>query len=68
MPGACVRVRLPGQCTYQRRSRWLSRRRTPSTPIPKPGEAGFGPGEKGDSIEEGRENSQADDEKDDGDS
>ena len=28
----------------------------PEHPDPKPGEAGFGPGEKGDSIEEGREN------------
>jgi hypothetical protein len=28
----------------------------PEHPDPKPGEAGFGPGEEGDSIEEGREN------------
>jgi hypothetical protein len=28
----------------------------PENPGPKAGEAGFGPGEKGDSIEEGREN------------
>ena len=27
----------------------------PEHPDPKPGEAGFGPGEEGDSIEEGRE-------------
>ena len=30
----------------------------PEHPDPKPGEAGFGPGEKGDSIEEGRENAE----------
>jgi len=40
----------------------------PEHPDPKPGEAGFGPGEEGDSIEEGREGGQADDDKDDSDS
>ena len=30
----------------------------PKHPDPKPGEAGFGPGEQGDSIEEGREGNQ----------
>jgi hypothetical protein len=34
---------------------------------PKPGEAGFGPGEHGDSIEEGRENAKKDDDKNDDD-
>jgi len=37
----------------------------PKHPDPKPGEAGFGPGEHGDSIEEGREATQGKDEKDD---
>jgi hypothetical protein len=37
----------------------------PEHPDPKPGEAGFGPGEHGDSIEEGREATKDDDEKDD---
>ena len=32
----------------------------PEHPDPKPGEAGFGPGEHGDSIEEGREKSDQD--------
>ena len=35
----------------------------PENPDPEPGEGGFGPGEHGESIEEGREN--APDEKDD---
>ena len=36
----------------------------PEHPDPKPGEAGFGPGEEGDSIEEGRDKKDDDDEKD----
>ena len=40
----------------------------PEHPDPKPGEAGFGPGEKGDSIEEGREGNQGGDEQGSGDS
>ncbi|HVK39788.1 MAG TPA: hypothetical protein VNA88_14725 [Candidatus Kapabacteria bacterium] len=40
----------------------------PEHPDPKPGEAGFGPGEQGDSIEEGREGNKDDDEQERGDS
>jgi hypothetical protein len=39
----------------------------PENPEPDPGEGGFGPGEHGDSIEEGRENAQGDSEQDSGD-
>jgi len=40
----------------------------PEHPDPKPGEAGFGPGEEGDSIEEGREGNQGDSDDDSADS
>jgi len=39
----------------------------PKDTDPDPGEAGFGPGEQGDSIEEGRQGEQAGDEQDSGD-
>ena len=39
----------------------------PKDTDPDPGEAGFGPGEQGDSIEEGRQGEQDGDEQDSGD-
>ena len=66
---ACPRTgtALRDRSLYQRRSTWLTSRRIPSTPIPSRERPGSAAGEKGDSIEEGRKGSQADDEKDDGD-